>query len=294
MNRCGHNLTKQRFPNFRSAAPSPGTPGEGWGDGDFAHQRAQQSKITLTPTPPTLSRSTGRGSDATALKRGFTVVELVVAMAIAAILSGVLYESLSTAFKAQSAATSSLESSRTAALAMDLLSNDIQNTMQPGTASVLAGSFEGTTSTDGHGNPAADLVFYTNSFAADHADGNGEIKEVELTVEARPNGEQDLVRRVSANLLSEQGVTPDEETVCRNVAGFNLRYYTGSDWQDTWDSTQEDNTVPAAVEVTLQLQRPGADAAAQNQAASFVRVFPISCSTAPQDTNVNTGGTSSP
>jgi type II secretion system protein J len=228
------------------------------------------------------------------IRSGFTVVELLVAMAMSAILTGVLYESLSTAFKAQSAATSSLDSSRTAALAMDLLANDIQNTLQPTATSVLAGTFEGTTTTDSHGNAAGDVVFYTNTYAADHVDGNGEVKEVELTVEAKSNGEQDLVRRVSGNLLSEQGVTPDEETVCRNVAGFTLRYYTGSDWQDTWDSTQEDNTVPAAVEVTLQLQPPGSDPRSQNQPVSYVRVFPISCSTAVQDTNVNTGGTSSP
>ncbi len=218
---------------------------------------------------------------------GFTVVELLVAMAMAAVLSGVLYQSLRAAFKAQSAATNSLEASRTAALAMDLLGNDLSNTMQPGSASVLAGTFEGTSNTDGRGNPAADLVFYTNTYAPDHPDGNGEIKEVELTVESRQNGQQDLVRRVSGNLLSEQGVTPDEETVCRNVLGFSLRYYTGSDWVTTWDSTQEDNTIPAAVEVTLQLQRQGADASSQNQPVSVVRVFPLACSTAAQDSNVN-------
>jgi hypothetical protein len=38
--------------------PSPGTPGEGWGEGDFEHQRPATLKITLTPA---LSRSTGRG-----------------------------------------------------------------------------------------------------------------------------------------------------------------------------------------------------------------------------------------
>ena len=155
---------------------------------------------------------------------------------------------------------------------MDLLGNDIKNTMQPTTTSVLAGSFEGSTTTDAHGNPAGDLVFYTNAYASDHVDGNGEVKEVELTIEARSNGEQDLVRRVSGNLLADQGVTPDEETVCRNVAGFTLRYYTGSDWQDTWDSTQEDNTVPTAVEVTLQLQ-----AAAQIQRRKIKQSRSFAC-----------------
>jgi len=38
--------------------PSPGTPGEGRGEGDFEHQRCQMPENTLTPA---LSRSTGRG-----------------------------------------------------------------------------------------------------------------------------------------------------------------------------------------------------------------------------------------
>jgi very-short-patch-repair endonuclease len=41
------------------SAPSPGTPGEGWGEGDFEYQRRSTAKETLTPA---LSRSTGRGS----------------------------------------------------------------------------------------------------------------------------------------------------------------------------------------------------------------------------------------
>jgi hypothetical protein len=40
-------------------SPSPGTPGEGWAEGDFEHQRRAKFRITLTPA---LSRSTGRGS----------------------------------------------------------------------------------------------------------------------------------------------------------------------------------------------------------------------------------------
>jgi len=42
--------------------PSPGTPGEGRGEGDFEHQRRSTFRITLTPT---LSRSTGRGGQRT-------------------------------------------------------------------------------------------------------------------------------------------------------------------------------------------------------------------------------------
>ncbi len=42
----------------RFFTPSPGNPGEGWGDGDFENQRRPTFEITLTPA---LSRITGRG-----------------------------------------------------------------------------------------------------------------------------------------------------------------------------------------------------------------------------------------
>jgi probable DNA metabolism protein len=49
------------FKNVRltgESIPSPGTPGEGTGEGDFGHERPPKSQITLTPT---LSRGTGGG-----------------------------------------------------------------------------------------------------------------------------------------------------------------------------------------------------------------------------------------
>ena len=64
--------------------------------------------------------------------------------------------------------------------------------------------------------------------------------------------------------------------LCRGVTAFNLRYFDGSQWQQGWDSTAQNNELPAAVEVTLTLVRP--IAAGQNQELRYVRVFPLSCS----------------
>jgi clan AA aspartic protease len=68
-------------------SPSPGTPGEGWGGGDLERTKSLDTpkrvhrgyesrftfEITLTPTPPTLSRNTGRGgSDSDGLAPSFS------------------------------------------------------------------------------------------------------------------------------------------------------------------------------------------------------------------------------
>lgn len=154
--------------------------------------------------------------------------------------------------------------------------NDLQNAMLS-TAAVasnqaLASSFEGTS---GSGSPD-DLIFFTTADSLNHPNANGEIKQVELTV-ATQNGDRVLLRRCIRNLLSQIQATPDEEVLCRGVTGLHFQYYTGQEWVDSWDSTQEQNLMPSAVQVTLELERPGAGR--QMQTIRFARVFPISCST---------------
>lgn len=218
-----------------------------------------------------------------ATRRAFTLLELVVAMAMVAVLATSLYASLRIAFKAKASAEAAVEPPRTAELAMEFLRDDLQNAIGPN--GVLAGSFVGTDGTDDRGRSADDLTFYSTADGPDHVDANGEIKGVELTVTQQPgSSDHVLVRRVIRNLLSQMAVTPDEEVLCRGVGGFNLRYFDGTNWQDSWDSTQE-NTLPAAVEVTLQLDRPAG--APDARPLQFVRVFPISCSTV---TPGSTGG----
>jgi type II secretion system protein J len=218
--------------------------------------------------------------------RGFTLVELMLAMAMIAVVIVPLYASLQKAFTAKREAEAILEPPRSAEIAMEFMRSDIQNALAP--SGVLAGNFEGTQAQDAQGHEGDDLIFYTTADATDHVDGNGDIKEVELTTEPSADGKDTvLVRRVTRNLLSQTQVTPDEEILCRGVSSLTLQYYTGSEWVNTWDSTQEDSTVPAAVQVTLELQRT--DTVGRVRTSSYTRIFPISCSTAAEDPAVNSG-----
>ena len=137
------------------------------------------------------------------------------------------------------------------------------------------------------GSPGDDLNFFSVADSPIHANANGDVKNVELTTMPTPDGRDTvLVRKVIRNLLSETATpNPDVEVICRGVTGFALQYYDGAEWVPTWDSTQEDNTIPAAVQVTLTLTRPDVNGA--NKSFRFVRVYPLSCSTAAQDSQVN-------
>ena len=103
---------------------------------------------------------------------------------------------------------------------------------------IFGGTFEGTHGQDPN---ADDLIFYTTAPSPLHPDGaNGEIKQVELTMPiSRKAGADHILVRRSINNLSNPPTQPpaDEEVLCRHVRSFNLFYFDGSNWQDTWDST---------------------------------------------------------
>jgi type II secretion system protein J len=213
-------------------------------------------------------------------RSGFTLIEMVTALLMVALLAASMYASLQIAFRAQTAAEAAVEPARTADVAMELLRDDIQNAFPPSTTeNQILKVFIGTDSTDSRGNPSDTLEFCTTADAKEHATTNGELKQVVLKVSAPANiSDFHLIRQVDRNLLrnaTEQKF--DEEIVCRGVAGFNLRYYDGEAWQDSWDSNTSIIPLPLAVEVTLQLDRPTANGG--TKAHKYIRVFPLSCAT---------------
>jgi type II secretion system protein J len=207
----------------------------------------------------------------------FTLIELILALAISAILAVSLYAAMRAAFGTKTSAENAVEPSRTAAMAMDYLASDFQCALPP--TGILAGAFVGTDQQDDRGRDGDDVVFYTTADAP-YVDGaaNGDIKMVELTVIVPDNStDHVLVRRVTRNLLSQLETTPEDEVLCRGVGGFNVRYYDGSEWVDSWDSTQQADVLPTAVEVTLELDRPtGPDQPPRT--LRYTRVFPLPCS----------------
>ena len=247
----------------------------------------------------------------------FTLLELLVALAMAAIIAGSLYSGLRIGFRARTSAEAEVEPIRTAELATALLRADFESARA--TTGTLSGAFVGTDNTGNSGLAADSVDFYTlgnptdpvATAAAASAGTNagpasmvGPTNGPVATSEARrvqiglapyagPNGagEQVLVRRVITNLLSQVEPEPYEEILCRGVRALNIRYFDGTTWQDSWDSTQLENNIPSAVELTLELDR---SADGQLKVIQFPRVFLLSCSTlstASASQSGSTGGT---
>ena len=258
-------------------------------------------------------------------QRAFTLIELVFAMAMVAIIIPVLVGMTTGAFKLKATSEAAVEPARTAEQAFDLLRQDLGDALPPSIQTVtLAGDFEGTQAADDRGYEADDLKFFTVADSPQHSPLNSEMRYVELTVITAPNGDHVLVRKVYRDMVTDQTssgttgttgtsgssgttgtgpiipepldgtqVDPDVEVICRGVAGFKLEYYNGSPTPvNSWDSTALDNTLPTAVAVTITLNRPNGKARNEKDGEpcfTFTRIIPLACSTAAFDSNVNPG-----
>ncbi|HEY1922424.1 MAG TPA: type II secretion system protein GspJ [Tepidisphaeraceae bacterium] len=232
-----------------------------------------------------------RGNHLRTRARGFTLIELVVALSMVVVLAASLSSTLWLAYHATQRTEAAVNPSRQAAIMLDYLASDFQNAMQAGSATTtLIGNFEGTQAQDDRGHEADDVIFFSTAESPQHVDANGEVKQIELTVE-HLTGSNDyaLVRRVTRNLMADIQPAPDEEIICRGVSSFTLQYFDGSNWDTTWDSTVEDKTIPAAVQVKVELTDPNASPTAPPVIRE--RIIPLLCSTAALDSSVNTGVT---
>ncbi len=222
---------------------------------------------------------------------GFTLLEILMATAMTAVLAGSLYASLYIAFRAKESAMRSVESPRASQAAFEMLRQDIASAVVP--TGLLAGPFVGANATVSPDSEGDTLSLHTVSADVETSFGEGDIRLVEYfcQVDEDANGST-LIRAVTTNLLSTRQVEPVQEVVCRGVKEFHLRYFDGTAWQDSWDSTTRNNVLPTAVEVTLELKEPTAKS--QDQSGyRMTRVLLVPCGQAvPDETTDTAGGTS--
>ena len=225
--------------------------------------------------------------------RGFTLLEMLVALAMIAALAGALYASLKIAFRARDSATRCLEPVRKCSAAVALLKADLRSAAGPN--GLLAGPMLGDSQTDPAGNETDSLEFYAAIGQAGDTGAGGDIRKVEFACEpAIDSGDNILVRRLTSNLLAANEVEPDTEVICRGVRSFTLRYYDGTTWYDSWDSTAMGDLLPMAVEVSVELANP--PGAPRDRAGyRMATIVPIPCGQVATDETATAGsGTSTP
>lgn len=219
-------------------------------------------------------------------RRAFTLMELILSTAMVAMLSMALYMAFATALRARDTAVRNVTPVRNAAIAADLIRQDLESVMAP--TGLLAREFIGTRQAAGAGE------FGTLQFCSVGADATNRdepmsegIRQIELTVRTDVTPAV-LVRRITRNLLpASSAEEPEEEILCKDVRSFTIRYFDGTSWLETWDSTTLNNVLPYAVEMVLELEYPRRDQ--EPGVYKITRVVPLACAKSPDD--AATGGT---
>ena len=207
--------------------------------------------------------------------RGFSLLELLVALAMMAVLAGSLYATLQIAFRARRSSQASIEPVRRAEIVLSLLRADFQSAMVP--RGVLAGVFLGEDEVDVSGGIGDYVSMYCAAGGGESGEQVGDVRLIEFYCEPSADGSSmTLVRRVVVNPLASATDDAPIETLCRDVAEFDLRYFDGWDWQDQWDSVVQNDSLPVAVEVTLQLQ-PSPQSPPDAEGYLTSQVFLIPC-----------------
>jgi len=199
-------------------------------------------------------------------RRGFTLLELLLAIAITGAISVVLFAGLSIAFNLREKAEGKLADRDTTRLAAALITEDLSAAPRP--RGLIVSEFLGTDGTGDGGLDADRVSFVTAAHGLRARDGMGEFRRVEYALETDGDAEASagnvggrLVRLVTDNLLAVGEPEPDRQVIAERVVGLSLRYFDGNTWVDGWDSIDRDNDLPIAVEVVLTVRpQEGIDA----------------------------------
>ena len=217
-------------------------------------------------------------------RSGFTLLELILSLAMVAMLSLTLYVSMTVAFKARRSAEAAVAPARAVSIAADLIGRDLENVVPP--TGLLSGPFYGTI--EGGAGGAGEGELAALEFHSVGSDGEligpggaGDnlplvegVRRVSLFVDSAAQPPV-LVRRVTRNLLAATEEQPEDEVVCRGVRNFAVRYYDGTTWTEDWDSTIVDNALPMAVLIELAIEVPSPNAATPPSVARVTRLIPI-------------------
>ncbi len=199
--------------------------------------------------------------------KGFTLIEVLLAMAILAVILGVVYGSFSTAGRNIEQAEANRDETDLARTLLAKLSDDLVNAyynpnmklVNPNTnANVNLTILYGKKAEAGEGedkvrHDSLSLTTLTNERRLDSKET--ELLEVGYFFKEKPDGSgYSLYRREKRELSAdvpplEGGV---EYEISDRVEGLQFRYYNGTKWVDEWD-TSTLGGLPRAVEIALTL-----------------------------------------
>ncbi|MHC4779484.1 MAG: type II secretion system protein GspJ [Planctomycetota bacterium] len=214
----------------------------------------------MIPTPSAAKPGRGKG--------GFTLIELMIALSLMALLMGGIYEVLNVARRSRSRSIETVRLNQVGRAALARIRADLEALIQNGSP-LNEGLYseDGETGRGGFTFSGDFAAFLTASRVAragalrhDPDDlevgKTSDMLQIEYYIGADPEEEgQGLIRRVNACLNSTASQEEDvweSILIAEEVLGLDFRWFDGEGWQDEWD-TETTEGYPEAVEVTLTL-----------------------------------------
>jgi len=203
-----------------------------------------------------LARATSRN------RRGFTLLEVLVAISIFAVLITAIGSVFYSALRLRNTSIAAIEAQIPIEDAIGTIRHDLANIVAPGDL------FCGQLQTVNISNALPGQVgpdFYTSNGELDGLTPWGNIEKLNYVLAAPTNGPtragKDLYRAITRNLLpvTDQPQPQERQFVIGGVQNVTFQYYDGSSWQPNWDTTQVTN-LPAAIKVQLQMVGDSASA----------------------------------
>jgi type II secretion system protein J len=204
--------------------------------------------------------------------RAFTLIEMLLAVAICAIVLVAINGVFATAVRLRDKTSEAIEESLPLNRASEMMRRDLQGTVGPG--GFLAGDFKCGAQAMGAAMGlsgeagSAGLDFFTATGAINDKAPWGDIQEVFYELKAPTDRSQtgmDLVRCINRNILATTTQTPEIQWLMGNVQNLQFDCYDGSQWRNTWDTSTGDTNLPVAVRIRVQLVAKQGEAARNAQ-----------------------------
>jgi type II secretion system protein J len=189
----------------------------------------------------------------------FTLIEAILAIGVASIVLITANAVFFTALHLRNATAEAVDAASPIDQSLILMRRDLQCAVPPKVSGILSGDFKiGNVSSTGISDPvAAEIYTATGTLSANSPWGDIQRVTYELKNSmAGAAGSRDLYRSITRNLLTTATPDVEDQLMIRGVDSVQFYGYDGSQWQNTWDTTDTtsaNTNLPVAVRVDIQL-----------------------------------------
>lgn len=185
-------------------------------------------------------------------RRGFTLIEMMIAITVAALILGASYATLNAGFASQKLVEPRLDAVQNARVALALLTADLRAACPLSKDYDFLGAQRKI-----DGAEADNLDFGTHNYTPKRP-SEGDFCQISYYVEKdKESGELTLWRRRNPRFALNALSGGSREPIARGIASLQFEYYDGFDWYDTWGELDHKARDAAAVATVAEPNTPG-------------------------------------